>query len=169
MGCQCRKKGLSHLRPYPDIIFLRRASNPICLCLSAGSHRIICTYVLLEKRRRKKRALFDWYLLPKRRKTHFSKCHMTNGHVFHGSSTHNSKKRRSLCLVPQQRSHIKNHFSYAESVQSRVLHSIGSTLFTATNATPYERFLSFFRRSSSILVAKTRTSFSTTVHKALEK
>ena len=128
-------------------------------CREKGSYRIICTHVLLEKRRRKKRVLFDWCLIPKRRKTHFLKCHMTNGHEFHGSSTHNSKKRRSLCLLPQQRYHIENHFSYAESVLSRVLHSIGSTLFTATNATPNERFFSFFRRSSFILVAKTRICF----------
>ena len=39
MGYQGRKKELSHFRPYPDIIFLRRASNPICLCLSAGRGR----------------------------------------------------------------------------------------------------------------------------------
>ena len=30
------RKGLRRFLPHPDVIFLRNASNPICLCLLAG-------------------------------------------------------------------------------------------------------------------------------------
>ena len=69
--------------------------------MEKGSHITICTHILYEKRRRKRGVLSDWCQIPKR--TCFSKYHMTKGRVILGSSTHNSQKRRPLCLEPQQK------------------------------------------------------------------
>lgn len=52
---------------------------------------------------------------------------------------------QTICLILKSQNLPITHW---ELDLPLVLHSIRSILFTATNATPYERFFSFFRQSS---------------------